>query len=1214
MSSKTSEDLIVDLMTDEEFEKMDEMMNNIKDEVEFEVIMNNTKNINNPINFDTFVKLLKYLKFISKKEKKELKSEYSMDINYSHSKTDATYRLTITGIDSINKIMRRDNEWQSHLIYQKVLSRYLQKDKNIELMKKTRIDIMDLESIGSRARLSREEMVTKAESDMLQRLRNDRDNTILFRTKERASLIVFESKTHKIRVDLTLTKQSQNINKVNDGGSNYELEIELIGKTSPDGATRLKLYDIITNLMRVIQGSKYIINKSTVDNIILAYKTMIKDTSDRALISLDGRNPVSLEIQHVVDSVANKYAVTDKADGERYFLIIVYRNVYLFSNNMRIRKTGIILNDKQAKYNDTILDGEYVFLPKENRSTFMAFDCLSFKGEDVRKTEDFMKRLSYVDEVVENCFVFGKQSNYVLKPYQSKSYNSDALIEYYDKEIDKYLDILTQDIEKEKHFPLIRRKFFIPVLGINDNEIFKYSTLLWNKYVVDPESKCPYILDGLIYHPLHQEYTTNSRDSKLPEYKWKPEDKNSIDFYIKFLRDRQSDEIMTLFDDSDDEMIKGKPYRIAYLHVGKKSGDEEYPVLFKEDARRHISYIFLTDGEPRDLEGNIIQDETVVEFYYNNNSTVNEYHRWVPMRTRHDKTQMVKKFKKRYGNYSDTANKIWRSIINPVSIRDINILSDDNTYLKQLNILRSRVSHDIILAERREDVYYKFRTNLGKPMRNFHNFIKSIIIYLYCNMTYNRNKKLTILDMACGAGGDIMKFYYSRTGDYVGIDIDNFGLINPTDGALSRYNKLKNRPNFPKMTFIHADVTALLDPEEQEKALSGTTQENLKLMKNIFSLNPKERMTFDCINCQFALHYFLENELKWNNFIKNINMYLKPGGFALFTCFDAGTIVKEMEGKDSLVSSYTDGNGTSKVYLEIKKRYKDLPVGEVYGLGNGIDVHNALIQREGEYVTEYLVDKEFLIDEFDKKCNMEVMETDTFESLFHTFRDYFMFASKYENIPETAKFLENAFEFYDQKNEINKAAFKMTRLNRYYIFRKRTRESEKSKSSQKGGTKTNVKDIINDKSKFETINIKDSTHTFVDSFLTVCKIDEIIPQNITYNEFRKQLKLGTLTDKVMNEDNIIKFIKNIEIENEDDISKKIVLNKPNIIIIDDDCSIGVEGYTASKNIHDTKQNILMIRKDGKYQPVIKKDDLGYIGILNSNSNEPILNELIERIE
>ena len=1107
---------ITDLMFENELEHIDSMMKKIKKDIEFEIIINNTKNISNPITSEVFTKLIKFIMFTSKKLKSKVNKTYSLDISLSQKETVNNFRLSIDGVDNINTIMKKDNEWQNHLIYQKILSKYIHGTKGISMIKKSKIDIIDIESMGMRARLASEDIPLKKEIDNLQKLRNTEDISIRFRLKERISLTLLKDNGCSVSIDLTMTKGSKNINTITREAPNYELEVEITGDKEPSKKIKNIFYKTVTNLMKTIQGSNHLINKPEVDELLLNYASML-DLNPSNLKSLAGRNPITLEIQHVVDSVANKYAVTDKADGERFFLIIFNSEIYLISNSMRIKRTGIMLDKKYVHYNNTILDGEYIFLKKEKRSTFMAFDCLYLGGEDIRKEADFLKRLEKIDKIIEDCFVFGKQKNYKLSVYSKKKYDNDTLMNYYSKEIINYLNNLNHDIELEKDKLLIRKKFFIPVLGINDNEIFKYSTLLWNKYVLDSDTQCPYILDGLIYHPLQQKYTTSAKESKLPEYKWKPADKNSIDFYITFVRDRQTDEILTLFDNSTTK--NGKAYRIAHLQVGRSSRDGEYPSLFRESSKKYIAYIFLTDGETRDIEGDIIQDSTVVEFYYANDPTVNEYHRWVPMRTRHDKTQMVKKYRKKYGNFYDTADKIWRSIISPVTIKDINILANDQTYNAQINILRGRVSHDIILAERREDVYYNFRTNLGKPMRNFHNFIKSITIYLFCNMTYNRDKKLTILDLACGVGGDIMKFYYSRTSDYVGIDINNFGLINPTDGALSRYKKLKNRPNFPRMTFINADATAILDPEHQIKALGGTTDDNLKLMKKYFSVDPKKRMTFDCINCQFALHYFLESKLKWNNFLENINMYLNAGGFALFTCFDAQQIVKALGDNDTYTSKYTDNKGNLKTLLEIKKKFKKLPNGEMYGAENPIDVHNALIQREDEFITEYLVDKDFLIEQFDKHCNMELVETELFENLFHMFRDYFMFSVEFENNKQTADFLKNAAQFYDQKNEVNKAAFNMTKLNRYYIFKRRDAGSKKKiiKPQSGGGSPIN---LLNKESSFTVIDIKNTKYSFLESLLEVLKTEEIVPNAETVGDFKRKFNLGSLSDHTIDDDGI----------------------------------------------------------------------------------------------
>lgn len=1200
-------DKVDDLLSERDFEGITKLMDKISKGKEFEVLFSNTKEIKNPITFKIFEKLLKFLKFQSKKNKKmKFTNTQSLDINLSSSESMENYRLQINGLDKINNLFRKDNQWENHLIFQKVLSKFLQGDKLIDLMKKKRLEMIDLESLGLRARLASEDKLTEKEVKNLQQIKKTSGKNIMFRSKNRSSLVLYDDGQTKIIIDLTLTKQSYNINTINESVEQYELEVEVASDKKPEKKVRNELFDVLTDLMQVIQKSKYLINKEEVDSLLLQYSSLLNVSSNR-MSGLAGRNPVTLEIQHVVNSVANKYAVTDKADGERAFLMIFNGQVYILSSTMRIKRTGIILGEKLSKYNNTILDGEHIYLPKQRRSTFMAFDCLYMGGEDIRIQSDFVERLKYIDEIIEKCFVFNKQKNYKLKPYTTKKYDSKNLLNYYESEIENYLENLNYDIEKEKSLLLVRKKFFIPVLGVAENEIFKYSTLLWNKYVLDPNTKCPYILDGLIYHPLQQKYTINLKESKLSEFKWKPADKNSIDFYVTFLRDRQTNEELILFDNSDDMAIKGKPYKIAHLHVGKSSKDGEYPVKFREKSKKYVAYFFLTDGEVRDIEGDIIQDKTVIECYYVNDPMFNEYHRWVPMRTRHDKTQMVKKFRRKYGNNEEVANKIWRSIINPVSLEDLQVLSEDDTYDSQLNILRSRVSHDIILAERKEDVYYKYRTLLGKPKRNFHNFIESILVYTYCGHIYNREKKLSVLDLSIGTGEVIMKYHYSRTGPCVGLNENNFEIINPTNGCLSRYKKQKNRPNFPKMSFIHATASALLEPNEQAKALGGTTDQNIRIMRNIFSLDPKKRNTYDCINCHFDINMYLADEQKWDNFLKNVKMYLNQGGFFMAICIDGERMADLLKDTEEYESKYTDKEGNSKDFLKIRKKFQNKKDSEVYDVGHAYEIHNSLEQREDEFVTEYLVDRRFLEKQLYDNCDLEVMETDLFENLFHIYRDYFMFAIEHENNEQTKAFLMNAKEYYDQKNEVNKAAFALSRLYRFYIFRRKSASEPKKKISkgQKGGAQQLIPEG------YQVLNTS-GANTFTESILLQLKNDEIVPEAESVKEFSSKLKLKISDDRLIDGTQIKFLIKKLDIDHEADDGVINVLKKPNIMVLREDCDISVDVYSTRKSINKKRPTLLLIEKEGKYQPVIKKE-----GLLNKallSYDDPLISKLIDQLD
>jgi len=92
--------------------------------------------------------------------------------------------------------------------------------------------------------------------------------------------------------------------------------------------------------------------------------------------------------------------------------------------------------------------------------------------------------------------------------------------------------------------------------------------------------------------------------------------------------------------------------------------------------------------------------------------------RWVPMRTRHDKTESVRRFKQKYGNYETTANRIWRSITNPFTIDDIKTLAKDGMYNKYVNILRGKVDHSIIMSEAQENALppgYIVRLEIDAP-------------------------------------------------------------------------------------------------------------------------------------------------------------------------------------------------------------------------------------------------------------------------------------------------------------------------------------------------------------------------------------------------------------------------------------------------------------------------------------------------------------------
>ena len=61
------------------------------------------------------------------------------------------------------------------------------------------------------------------------------------------------------------------------------------------------------------------------------------------------------------------------------------------------------------------------------------------------------------------------------------------------------------------------------------------------------------------------------------------------------------------------------------------------------------------------------------------------------------------------------------------------------------------------------------------------------LLHLICK----NNPNAKILDIGCGRGGDVMKWFHARIKNYVGFDPDYEGIYSSIDGIISRYNSRK---------------------------------------------------------------------------------------------------------------------------------------------------------------------------------------------------------------------------------------------------------------------------------------------------------------------------------------------------------------------------------------------------------------------------------------
>lgn len=1235
------------------------------------------------MNKEKYVLLLKYLKSMSKVKKiKASPPTHTLDVGFTVRTDDnkstgmgehTAYRISIEGEDNINSIIDKIGEIQNknYVIYKFLLNTIIKDKKNqsITFMRKHRdaSSTIEIDDLNIRVRLSDEDDLTEKLrekkpdlKDIDPRLvplltgqpigleeRKELNDNIFFRLKARTSLFIEDTDDHYIRIDLTDTKTVRDYRKLSAAVSNYELEVEygLLGDHKPKPEHLTSIYDTTEKLLKFIQQSSFIVGNKRAEEIIRFYKDMM--SIEGKIDNLVARQAVSMEIQHATEIIPNRYTVTDKADGDRCFLIIMENCVYLINTNMIVKDTGLVLDKELSKYNGTILDGEYVFLPKENRHLFMAFDCIRNGSTDLRNVVSFVQRLDNADKIIDECFVLKGQNGFKFKtpPPQKDEFDIGEIGRFYGNELKRFYDVLGKDIEHGREYPLIRRKYFMHVFGAKRWEIFYYAALYWSKYSEDATVKFPYLLDGLMFHPLEQSYETNVNESKYPEYKWKPPHKNSIDFYIEFKKHPQSGKILDVYDNSmssdkldiTDEVgtVRNKTYRICTLYVGKKVDNREQPVPFEHNYGIPQAYIFQRDGEIRDISGDIITDKTVVEFYYQNDPSIPPQQRWIPIKTRYDKTESVERFGKRYGNYSTTAERIWRSIINPVLMDDFIELAKGNTatrnfYDIKIKEMNSKIDQRYIAQINKENKYYQKVTSLAATMRQFHNFIKSNLIYTYCNKMYQSNEQQSVLDIGFGRGGDIGKFYYTEVAYLVGIDVDAEGFKSPNDGAISRYNAFRRKkPNFPKMYFIQADARALFEYDAQVKILSGMDDINKKLLQKFFPNIVDEstpRSLFDRIDCQFAMHYFLKDQLSWDNFKQNLKNHLRAGGYFIATTFDAREVIKLLGDKDVHTVYYDDSDGNKKKFFEIVKKYGSNVTDDIIKTGNAIDVYMSWAFDEGTYQTEYLVDLEFVKQDLEKDCDLELVDTDSFANQYQINRPFIHDATRFESSKETRDYMTNVDQYYEN-SEMNRKCLEYTNLHRYFVFRKRSNKDSdyegvdsNTKKKQKGGSKkeNSIDDVPNfsDVTKFKIPDMSnyDDEYSMVNSIHKLLVSHSIFPKSVGVEQFMHDIGVQTQKDLYVNDEYIIdvceKSVINHEIDDDDGKKSKIinVLNGLNIFIVERDCNNFYDVTYAKKKTEKTRNTktpdraIVLMKEGGLYKPIMRKEEKGVKGIFRMDDD------------
>ena len=697
-----------------------------------------------------------------------------------------------------------------------------------------------------------------------------------------------------VRYDLSMTKsktkQTKTFRDILAQPPTYELEVEVVNRDLSEKEMSKSLLSAIAPVLAAYQGSAFLLTTSDMDRYRLEFEAT----------RIPFINPVTLERRNLRSILAG-YTVTNKADGERCFLVVVRdKRLLRITPSQTVVWTGLTaINDVHV---GDVIDGEYL----GDRNLFCIFDVYAYRGKDTRRLP-----LMITDEDVKPTSRLGCAHAFV--------------------------NDLTKDFAAlSTTTPLrVSTKMFLAGEGKSMEEAIRK--------ILD--TKFEYPTDGLVFTPRSSPVapiTERRGNSWMSLYKWKPPQQNSIDFLVKFKQVQSYD------------VNLGKLVFKGTLYISRTPGDIIHPcetmtgefvemVLPPEmkaqnfGAHRvpspfqptvpkcpdaHIINIPLNDrGIPVDTEGNRVEDNTIIECAYDTDNS-----RWNILRTRHDKTYQYRVLHKpNFGNDIKVANSIWTNIHIPVSeqmIRDVASVPADET------------------AE--DDLYYRdnldARDRILKDVYGFHNRIKDSL--------YRSSVKPgdTLLEFGVGRAGDLLKWKRTKPSLVVGVDTSESNLLSTQQGACVRYLKEKseNPTEFlPPVLFIKGDMTEpLLESDNKyAKILAGTEPATTPYLERFANL--KE---FDAISCQFAVHYACESEQVFKAFVKNL-VDLGKGMF-FGTCLDGASVYALLMGKQSHTF-----RADSQVFGEFVKEYDDGD-GWTEEFGKAISVHLESFEKPQK---EYLV-------------------------------------------------------------------------------------------------------------------------------------------------------------------------------------------------------------------------------------------------------------------
>ena len=703
-----------------------------------------------------------------------------------------------------------------------------------------------------------------------------------YRIKKIYSFIIED----KYRVDLSIIKKGTGLNVVSAEFDNileqYELEIEFISENNIETTDIIKMLQYISIFERINKDSYFIIKDEK--KISREYQKLLRTILHN--VTDIGPKPIGLTKKTIKNMILNKsvledlevikdnllYKITQKADGERYFMFINNTgNIYLINNNNNILETGLklnVTNPECASFKNSILDGEYIITNKSEYK-YMFFDIYIMNNNKC-----FDKILTDRIKIMTNL------NNLLNNDSESKKYNQlfDVCVKCELKQyedIDKFNKVLQNNYEYN-----IDGVIFMPMIKLNkissytDNKILKYKKIEDNTidvYVTNNELKCGYN----VY------LSNNTKEYVLV-------DLVSIKPYIKDLHKQsiyKNETDMTTDTPIDWKKLNNKVVEIVYLPKYKKFklNKIRYDKTIQYNQTKKITANNF--GIINDIMTNIHDNLTPEDLKDINISTIQDKY------LSNSSYYKVDNSKKR-NNIRDINNIIKSELINKAinKIEDLYKLSQNETIEEPSKIILENLRNIKVLdiACGRGGDIKKFIDSCFDKKINKEKHIKEQGGIKFLLGIDNDPINIEHFEMNSNSSNNARARFIQFKNNYQhnndeSPDIYKNNSVYYISGDLNNYNPSKNLQYNYEKYITNLENKDFIDRNKYDKELL----EDITSDVNIYNNNE-----FELINCQMAIHYFCTSSEKLKNFTHYISENLKTLGLFICTFMEKDNVIK----------------------------------------------------------------------------------------------------------------------------------------------------------------------------------------------------------------------------------------------------------------------------------------------------------------------------------